>query len=206
MNRVKVKICGLTRATDVRAAAGAGADMLGFVFADSPRRLDIETAARLVGEVPRGVLCVGVFLDQPAKLVDDVLARVPLGLLQFHGRESNTFCAAFGMPFVKAVAMGGSGAESDPHDAYPDAEGLLYDSHAPGAPGGQGRVFDWSLLPRDGRRLWLAGGLTVDNVAEAVERCHPWAVDVSSGVEDSPGVKNHDLVRRFVDSAKSVEW
>lgn len=206
MNSVKVKICGLTRAGDVRAAAGAGADMLGFVFATGPRRITARAAARLVAAAPRGLPCVGVFLDQPPELVEDVLGKVRLDLLQFHGREDNEFCASFGLPFIKAVSMAAPGEAAGRADAYPDAQGLLYDSHAPGGPGGRGRTFDWSLLPRNGRRIWLAGGLTADNVEEAVRQCRPWAVDVSSGVEESPGRKDHRLVREFINRAKSVTW
>jgi phosphoribosylanthranilate isomerase len=204
MKTVKVKICGLTRPEDVAASADAGADMVGFLFAASPRQVDIRTASGLAEQAPGHLRLVGVFLDQPPELVDDVLARVPLDLLQFHGTESNAFCASFGRPFIKAVAMGGHLAPDDMAERYPDAEALLYDSHAPGAAGGRGRSFDWSLLPVGSRRFWLAGGLTPDNVREAVRRCRPRAVDVSSGVEDSPGRKNHELIRRFVLEAKSA--
>jgi phosphoribosylanthranilate isomerase len=128
-----------------------------------------------------------------------------LHLLQFHGSEDNDYCASFGLPFIKAIAMGQGAGPADEGLLFPDAHGLLYDGHAPGAPGGGGDVFDWSLLPAGRQGVWLAGGLNAENVAGAIRQCRPWAVDVSSGVEDSPGIKNHALIRAFVQAAKSVD-
>lgn len=202
MTAVKVKICGLTRARDVVGAIACGADALGFVFANSKRRISIGQAQRLVAEAKGDVLRVGLFMDQSADLVKQVLAAVSLDLLQFHGNEDNDYCTRFGMPFIKAVSMHGNGL-SGFGARFPDASGVLLDSHAPGRPGGSGKTFDWGKVVDPGLPLWLAGGLTPANVAEAVERCAPYAVDVSSGVEDAPGVKNERLLRDFVRYAKA---
>ena len=205
MSRVKVKICGMTRGWDVRHAADAGADMLGFVFAPSPRQLTPHAAAELTALVPPGIVRVGLFMNPQAEQVRAVLKEVRLDLLQFHGSEDNRFCNGFGRPFIKAIAMGSGPGPADVLRNYPDARGLLYDAHAPGGPGGTGQVFDWSLLEQGVQAVWLAGGLTPENVGVAVKTVRPWAVDVSSGVEDSPGIKNHTMVRDFIRAAKAVE-
>lgn len=203
MKPVKVKICGLTRAGDVADAVAAGADALGFVFAPrSPRCLSIGQAAELVREVPAFVARVGLFMDQPEDEVRRVLERVPLSALQFHGREVAGFCRAFGRPYLKALGMGSGEAVDRAAQDYGDAAALLLDSHAAGETGGTGQSFDWSRIPQLGRPLVLAGGLTVDNVREAVHTVRPWAVDVSSGVEDAPGLKNRRLMERFIREAK----
>lgn len=203
MKPVKVKICGLTRAGDVADAVAAGTDALGFVFAPrSPRCLSIAQAAELVSEVPAFVARVGLFMDQPEDDVWRVLERVPLSALQFHGREGGAFCRGFGRPYLKALGMGPGEAVELAAEDYGDASALLLDSHAAGEPGGTGQTFDWSRIPRLGRPLVLAGGLTADNVREAVRTVRPWAVDVSSGVEYAPGVKNRRLMERFIREAK----
>lgn len=201
----RVKICGLTREQDVAVAVEAGADALGFVFASSPRRLDALRAARLTASVPDGTLRVGLFMNQAASAVRRVLAEVELDLLQFHGSEDNAYCTAFGMPFIKAIAMRG-GDPLAQADAVPDAVGLLLDSHAPGGAGGSGKAFAWDDAPDfGGRKVWLAGGLNPDNVGAAIAHFQPWAVDVSSGVEASPGIKDPERVRAFIEQAKSIQ-
>ena len=144
-------------------------------------------------------------MDAHERDVRAVMDNVPLDMLQFHGNEDNDWCRQFGKPFIKAVAMGGATSMDVIHDSFPDASGLLYDGHAPGAAGGTGATFDWSLLSQAGPEFWLAGGLNPGNIIEAIEQCRPWAVDASSGVEDCPGIKNHELLREFVRMAKSVE-
>lgn len=202
MSRVRVKICGLTRPGDVAAAVRHGADAVGFVFAASPRRLTPERAADLTAAVPDGIMRVGLFLDQPAEFVHAVLDRVALDLLQFHGAEDNAYCAGFGLPFLKAIAMHGADPAAQAR-AVPDAVGLLLDSHAPGGAGGTGQAFDWRLARAlQGRALWLAGGLNPGNVRAAVRALRPYAVDVSSGVETAPGIKSEALIREFVRQAK----
>lgn len=204
MTAVRVKICGITRGEDLEAAVEAGADALGFVFAErSKRLLSVAAAQQLAAMVPAFVSRVGLFMDQDAESVARVLDEVPLSLLQFHGSESAAYCRQFGLPYIKAVSMNSELSARQAENEYPDAAGLLLDSHAVGGLGGTGEVFDWSLIPRVSIPLVLAGGLTPENVGEAVDRVRPWAVDVSSGVEDEPGVKNAGKMRLFIREAKS---
>ncbi len=201
--KVRVKICGMCRARDVDAAIAAGADALGFVFAASSRQLGASRARELLARVPDSVTRVGVFLDPTVAEVQAVLAGSRLDLLQFHGREEDAWCAQFGLPFVKAVSMGAA----DPGRVarqYTRASGILFDSHPPGGAGGTGDRFDWSLLPVCAKPVWLAGGLHPGNVAAAVRMARPWAVDVASGVEDRPGVKNRTLMEAFVQAARAA--
>jgi len=201
---VKVKICGLTRLQDVQVAVAAGADALGFVFTPRSRRaLQPDTALALVREVPAFVARVGLFMDQGETEVRRILERVPLSLLQFHGQEEAAYCRSFGLPYIKAVAMGSAPSLALAEQTYADACGLLLDSHSEGQAGGTGQAFDWAEIPALGLPLILAGGLTPANVRQAVRRVRPWAVDVSSGVEDAPGVKNADSIQTFISEAKS---
>lgn len=203
MSSVRVKICGITRREDLRVAVEAGADAVGFVFAERSKRwLDAGQAEKLVRQVPAFVSRVGLFMDQEADHVVRVLDRVPLTLLQFHGSESADFCRQFGLPYMKAVTMDRDRAVSEAAADYPDAAALLLDSHSAGGLGGTGRTFDWSLATAAPVPLVLAGGLTPENVRRAIEQVRPWGVDVSSGVEDEPGVKNPDRMRQFIKEAK----
>lgn len=205
--RTRVKICGITRMEDALAACDAGADALGFVFyATSPRAVTPEAAREMALALPPFVSRVGLFVDATPETVAAVLDVVPLDLLQFHGNECPADCASFGRPYLKAVPM----AEGlDPlayMDAYPHATGFLLDSHGNGKTGGTGQTFDWERIPRDlHHRLVLAGGLNPDNVAEAVRRVRPWAVDVSSGVEARPGIKDPARMQAFVNEVKRVD-
>jgi phosphoribosylanthranilate isomerase len=186
-------------------------DALGFVFAAGSRRLiDPRKARELVQLVPAFVARVGLFLDQDAEYVGSILERVPLSLLQFHGREDAAYCRQFGLPYIKAVSMNSGHDEEQAEGEFPDAAALLLDSHEPGGLGGTGRAFDWKRIgqaggrigAQSGRPLILAGGLTPDNVRAAVRLVKPWAVDVSSGVEDAPGIKNAEAMQRFIEQAK----
>lgn len=200
---VRVKICGLTRSEDVAIAVAAGADALGFVFAPRSKRvLTSGRAAELVAEVPAFVSRVGLFMDQDDQAVTTVLEQVPLSLLQFHGSEEAAFCRQFGLPYIKAVSMDSEDAVRLAVAEYSDAAGLLLDSHPVGGTGGTGLIFDWSLVPECPMPLVLAGGLTPGNVRQAIQQVRPWAVDVSSGVESAPGIKNEELIRKFMDEAK----
>jgi phosphoribosylanthranilate isomerase len=204
MTDVRVKICGFTRQADLEHAIAAGADAVGLVFAASPRRLEPGAAQALARCVPENVIRVGLFMNQTRAEVQSVLDQVPLDWLQFHGDEDNAFCARFGLPFLKAVSM----SIDDPGAvalSFPDAGGILLDSHDPGGAGGTGRTFDWGRRVATDKPLWLAGGLDPDNVAAAVARFQPYAVDVSSGVEQAPGIKDPDRVRRFIANAKQVD-
>lgn len=204
MSPVRVKICGLTRAVDISAAVAAGADALGFVFVpDSPRFLEAETAAVLVAGVPAFVSRVGLFLDQPAGHVRSVLKQVPLSLLQFHGDEGPEYCRQFGLPYVKAIRLDSPAAVARAESRFVDAAGILVDSHQPGGHGGTGQTLDWSGLCAGRLPLILAGGLNASNVAAAIRAVGPWAVDVSSGVEVSPGIKDAHAIRQFIHEARS---
>lgn len=203
---VRVKICGVTRAQDLHAACDAGADALGFVFYEkSPRHLTIDAAAALVREVPPFVQAVGLFVDAEPAFIEAVLRAVPLDLLQFHGNETPADCARVGRPYIKAVRVNRDTDLLKCAADFEAARGLLLDAFVPGVPGGTGERFDWSLIPPDlPKPVILSGGLTPDNVAEAVECVRPWAVDVSSGVEVSKGIKDAHKIAQFIAKAKAV--
>jgi len=203
---VRVKICGITRLQDLHAACDVGADALGFVFyAKSPRHVSIATAAALLRELPPFVQSVGLFVNAEPAFIESVLQAVPLDLLQFHGDETPADCARFGRPYIKAVRVN---RETDLLKCAADfdaARGLLLDAWVPGMPGGTGERFDWRLIPPNlPKPIILSGGLTPDNVAEAVQRVRPWAVDVSSGVEVSKGIKDAHLIAQFIAKAKEA--
>lgn len=207
--RTRIKVCGITRAEDAAAAAECGADAIGLVFyPPSPRALEVEAAAAICEALPPFVTVVALFLDAARADVERVLETVPVDLLQFHGREPAADCHGFGRRYIKALAM----AEGEPDAAsqaarHPAASGFLLDSHALGRAGGTGTTFDWQRYPGHvGRPLVLAGGLHPGNVAEAVERTRPWAVDVSSGVESAPGIKDHARIEAFVREVERVRY
>ncbi|MGC9456952.1 MAG: phosphoribosylanthranilate isomerase [Halothiobacillaceae bacterium] len=206
--RTRVKVCGLTRLEDVEAAAQAGADALGFVFVPASRRNVSPAHARaLVAAVPPFVQTVALFMNAPAEFVRSVVSEVRPDLLQFHGDEDEGFCASFERPYIKAVPAGDSGAALEQAlSSHRAARGFLIDSHGGGRMGGSGEAFDWSLWPRRcDRPLVLAGGLTPENVGEAVRQLSPWGVDVSSGVETSPGIKDPARLIRFINEVKHVQ-
>jgi phosphoribosylanthranilate isomerase len=203
----RIKCCGMTQVEDALLAARLGADAIGLVFtARSRRQVTLAQARAIVAALPPFVATVALFMDDDAVLVRRVLAEVQPTLLQFHGDESDAWCAQFGHPFLKAIAMGeGAAALAGLHD-YPHAAGLLLDGHAAGEPGGSGRIFDWSLLPTDlARPLILAGGLHPGNVGDAVRTLRPWAVDVASGVESAPGIKDPDRLEAFIRAVRAVD-
>ncbi len=205
MIRVRIKICGLTRVEDVKSAIEAGADAVGFVFTKSPRRVSAETAIELVNYVPEGVLRVGLFLNQDRSEIGQVVNSVPLDVLQFHGSETERECSAFDLPWLKAEAMENAESARQAERNFPNAMGLLLDSHRAGKRGGSGRVFDWSLSRPVSKPVWLAGGLNAENVARAIRIVKPFAVDVSSGVEASPGIKDATRIMAFVNAVREVE-
>jgi len=209
LRRTRIKFCGMTRAADIREAAALGVDAVGVVFAErSRRRVSIQQAVALRSSTPPLVDVVALFMDNPADEVGEVIARVRPSLLQFHGSESRAYCEQFGLPYLKAVGMGGQGVDEvlAQIDAHPRAAGFLLDSHAPGAAGGTGEAFDWAHMPAvEGRPLLLAGGLTPDNVAEAIRATRVWAVDVSSGIEAVPGQKDAGRMQRFVAAVRAAD-
>jgi len=207
--RTRVKICGITRPADARAAADAGADAIGLVFyPPSPRYLNAERAVEIRDALPPFVQTVALFVNPDAAQVAQVLGRVRPSMLQFHGEETPEFCAQFGMPFVKAVRMG-SGVKSGV-DAleymrpFSRAAAWLFDSHVPEY-GGVGESFDWSLLPVTDRPVILSGGLSQANVAEAIRRVRPWGVDVSSGVEAAKGIKDAAKIAAFMAEVRNAD-
>ena len=195
----RVKICGITRVEDGLAAARAGADAIGLVFAPSPRQVSLEQARRIAAGLPPFVSTVALFVDPSAMEVERVIEQLRPDILQFHGEEAAAFCAAFGLPWLKALRVK-PGVDLLQYAArYAGARGLLLDAYSPAARGGTGERFDWGLIPTGlPRPVVLAGGLTVANVAEAVRSVHPWAVDVSSGVEVEKGIKDAALIAAFI--------
>lgn len=198
----RIKICGITRQEDAEAVMQAGADALGLNFAPaSPRRVDLARARAISQQVAGTLLRVGLFVDPTAEQVTRVLDAVELDVLQFHGGESGADCRRYGMPFIKALRVREPLPTGELAEEFRGACCLLLDAYVDGVPGGTGRSFDWSLWPAAcALPLVLAGGLTPENVGEAVQRLRPWGVDVSGGVEGARrGEKDPDRIRRFVE-------
>ncbi|HSS64376.1 MAG TPA: phosphoribosylanthranilate isomerase, partial [Gammaproteobacteria bacterium] len=185
---------------DGLTAARLGVDAIGLVFyPPSTRFVGVDAALRVIRALPPFVSVVGLFLNAEPHEVREVLRRVPLALLQFHGEEEPGYCAAFGRPFIKAVAMQTVDDVAGFGRTFEAAAGLLLDSHAAGDQGGTGMRFDWRLIPRvTGKPIILAGGLNPDNVGEAIREIQPFGVDVSSGVESAKGIKDANLMRAFM--------
>ena len=202
----RVKICGITRIEDAVCAAQQGVDAIGLVFyAPSPRAVGIQQAADIVAQLPPFVTTVGLFVDADAAFVQDVIMRVSLDLLQFHGDESAEYCEQFNKPYMKAIRMrDGLSLESSVLH-YENAKALLLDSYQPGIPGGTGTTFDWGRIPdKMHKPIVLAGGLNATNVADAIQQTSPYAVDVSGGVEASKGIKDAVKMAAFINEVKRV--
>lgn len=206
-SRTRVKICGITTPADARIAVDAGADALGVVFYEpSPRYVTVATAAQIAAAVPPFVTVVGLFVDVGAARVQEVLERVPLGALQFHGDEDEAFCRQFGRPWLKAIRMRPGLDPAAVARAYPGACGLLLDAYRQGLPGGTGEVFEWDRARGDiHAHLVIAGGLDADNVGAAIGALAPHAVDVSGGVESAPGVKDPERIARFMAAVAAAD-
>lgn len=203
---VKVKICGITNIDDARAAADAGADAIGLMFFEkSPRFVSIETAAEISQSISPWVMRVGVFVDPDPQLVFAAINNCGLNMLQFHGEETPDFCSQFGTLSMKAFRI--RDEESLQQLPAYKTDAYLLDSYVAGKQGGTGEKFNWNLAidaKRFGKPIFLAGGLTPANIAEAVRQVTPFGVDVSSGVESSPGKKDHDKVRAFITNARNA--
>lgn len=202
---MRVKICGITSIEDALLAVDAGADALGLVFyPPSPRSVTPEQAAEIARAVSPFVVLTGLFVDAHPEQVEAVLDQVPLNLLQFHGDENAPYCRQFRRPYIKALRMK---PELNPVEAmasFPDARGILLDAYRKGVPGGTGDTFDWQRVPQSSdRQIILAGGLTPENVAGAIAAVRPQAVDVSGGVEVSPGRKDAAKVVAFIRAARA---
>ena len=204
--RTRVKICGITRVEDAMAAARAGADAVGFVFEPkSPRHVSADQAKAIIRALPPFVTVVGLFVNAAPDNIEAILNRVPLDLIQFHGNETPEQCRRYHRPYIKAIRMQADINLSEKAHLYNDAAGLLLDSYVADATGGTGQSFDWKRVPHDfPKPLILAGGLTSDNVALAIREAHPFAVDVSSGVEQSKGIKDAGKITAFLDAVRQV--
>lgn len=198
--RTRVKVCGLTRPEDALAAARFGADAVGLIFyPPSPRGVDLDTARGVRGGLPPYVTVVGVFVNPESEFVERAVREAALDLVQFHGDESPEFCRRFGRPYMKAVRVHEATDLRQTVKDYADACALMLDSFEADKRGGTGKAFDWSLIPPDLEMPYvLAGGLTPDNVAEAVAAARPYAVDANSGVETRPGIKDHAKIAAFI--------
>jgi len=206
MKRTRVKVCGITRIEDAKAAVDAGADAIGLVFYEpSPRNVRIEEAKAIAESVPAFVTVVALFVNAEVKYVQEVLNNVRIDLIQFHGDEENDYCSQFQRPFIKAQRVRQASDVVASSMRFPDALAILLDSYKPGVPGGTGETFDWSLIPQEQTKpLILAGGLNPENVASAIEQVRPFAVDVSGGVEQSKGIKDPAKIDAFLSEVYGV--
>lgn len=206
MKRTRIKFCGMTRVDDALAAVELGVDAIGIVLTSRSRRFaGIERAREIRRAVPPFVAVVALFMDDEPAFVAEAVSRVAPDLLQFHGSEAAPDCVRYGRPYLKAVAMRGGGWRAA-FAAHPHAAAFVLDGHGAGEQGGSGQTFDWAAVPRDGGRpLVLAGGLVADNVGTAIATARPYAVDVSSGIETEPGVKDQDKMRRFIAAVKAAD-
>jgi len=203
----RIKCCGMTRIDDALLAAQLGADAIGVVLtARSKRRVTIEQAQAIVRALPPFVTSVTLFMDDDAAFVREAIEAIQPDLVQFHGAESDDWCAQFGRRYLKAIAMGEGAAALPSLHRYPGAAGLLLDGHGLGEAGGSGKAFDWSLLPGNlAQPLILAGGLHAGNVGDAVRAARPWAVDVASGVESAPGIKDAARLEAFIRAVRAAD-
>ncbi|NQZ54366.1 MAG: phosphoribosylanthranilate isomerase [Piscirickettsiaceae bacterium] len=197
--RTRVKICGITRRQDAEFAIEIGADALGLVFySPSPRAVTIAQAQQIVENLPPFISIVALFVDAEPEYVHACLNAVRIDVLQFHGDESPDYCEQFDRPYLKAIRMRDGVDLVGLSTNYKSATALLLDSYQPGIPGGTGQAFDWSMIKQINKPIILAGGLTVENVAEAIKQVNPYAVDVSGGVEQSKGIKDKQKVSAFI--------
>lgn len=203
---VRSKICGITRIEDALAAVAAGADAIGLVFyGKSPRAVGVEQAAAIVQALPPFVTTVGLFVDMPRDQLQQLLQRLPLDLLQFHGDESPADCEGHGRPYIKALRVRPGEDVAAAMAPYSGARGILLDTFVEGVPGGTGASFDWSLVPENADKpIILAGGLDADSVAAAIRQVRPYAVDVSGGVEASKGIKDAGKIHAFVQAVRDA--
>ena len=207
--RTRIKFCGMTRAGDVRLASELGVDAVGFIFAaGSARRVHPQQARLIRNALAPLVDAVALFMDNGVDEVREAVKLVRPTLLQFHGSEDDGFCRGFGVPYLKALPMaaGRPPTTAELRSRFPGAAGYVFDGHAQGTPGGSGHAFDWRLLPQDlDKPMLLAGGLGPDNIFDAVTTVLPWGVDVCSGVESAPGIKDGERMRRFVEEVRRAD-
>ncbi|MFT3930540.1 MAG: phosphoribosylanthranilate isomerase [Spongiibacteraceae bacterium] len=208
LRRTRIKICGITRVEDALAAAAAGADAIGFVFyANSSRAVSAEIARDICAALPAFVTTVGLFVDADPSAVKKVLDVVPLDLLQFHGDESPAYCAQFSRPYCKALRMRDDLDVIAAATQFEDARSLLLDTYRAGVAGGTGETFEWQRVPQSLRdKIILAGGLSPENVGDAIAQIRPYAVDVSGGVESNPGIKDVNKIHAFIAAVRRTDF
>ena len=206
MNTIRTKICGITRPEDALSAAELGADAVGLVFyAKSKRAVDIEQAQSVVKNLPPFVSVVALFVNENEQTIREILRQVPIDVIQFHGDEDDDFCRRFDRPYLKAVRVQAAADIQTACAKFPNARALLFDAYHPTEYGGTGHSFDWTMLHGNIGKPWiLAGGLTAENVAEAVKISGAAAVDVSGGVEISGGIKSSEKMAAFIQAVKAV--
>ena len=207
---IRVKICGITSIEDAQNVCQSGADAIGLVFYEkSPRNVTIKQAREIYEAIPPFITTVGLFLDASKEFVDSTLANVPLDLLQFHGSESPEYCSSFNRPYIKAVGMKNL-TESEfveYADTFKDAKGFLVDSHEAGKAGGTGETFNWESTPQNYHKpILLAGGLNPTNIAKAIHQVDVYGVDLSSGVESSPGKKDKQKINQLMKEVRRAEY
>lgn len=203
--RTRVKFCGITTPEQAQAAVAAGCDAIGLLFVpDTPRTVTIPQAQTIVQKLPAFIDVVAVLVDHPEESIDEILDRVPVHYLQFHGKETPEMCRQFGQPYIKTLRVG-----NDPisisSEQYHDAAALLLDTYHPTKAGGTGEAFDWHSVPALARPWVLAGGLHADNVAEGIHTLHPYAVDVSGGIESAPGQKDPQRMQHFMQQVQVAD-
>lgn len=204
--RTRVKICGITNRADLDAAVAAGADAVGLnMYAESPRHVDAAGARELAASTPPFVTIVGLFANHDANTVKALCEQVDFDLLQFHGDETDAFCASFGRRFIKALRVAPGADIAAAAASYPRSAGLLLDAYVDGLYGGSGTSFDWDAVPALHRPVILAGGLDAGNVADAIRRLRPYGVDVSTGVEASPGKKDTGKIESFIAAVRAAD-
>lgn len=204
MSKTRIKFCGMTRLEDVRLAVALEVDFIGLIFAQrSKRRLDVAQAQTLRAAVLGPTAAVALLMNQAEAEVAHIAAALQPDYLQFHGDEDDAFCAHFGLPFFKAIAMRGDVDPLLEMERFPSAYGFVLDGHGVGEAGGSGQRFDWKRLPTQAARpILLAGGVGPENVGEAIATAHPWGVDAASGIESAPGIKDARAMRQFVAAAR----
>lgn len=204
MTSVRVKYCGMTRLEDVQAAVSLGADAVGFLLTKKSKRfIEPSHACALRERLPAFVSTVVLFNNDDAAWIGDAVRQVRPDVIQFHGTESRELCESFGVRYVKTIGMGEADAVARTVAEHPNAVAYLFDSNKPGEQGGSGVTFDWSRIPKKlPKPFILAGGLTCDNVALAIRTARPFAVDVASGIESAPGIKDAEKMRRFFEEVR----
>ena len=206
MTRTRIKICGITNHEDAANAVASGADALGFnFFKGSVRYISLGKAAEICAEVPAFVATVGLFVNEPLADVNRTIEVLRLGLAQFHGDETPEYCKSVGHPYMKALRATSREQVKSEAQFFETAQAILVDTATGGQFGGTGKIFDWSMLPDLGKPLVLAGGLDAANVGAAIAATHPYAVDVSGGVERVRGVKDVAKMKNFVEAVQSAD-